>query len=116
VVYGQWHRPRAAVLTGKAIPSEDIASRQLDFLVWHPNICLQTNDAGEGIDRTHRPHNAPIARFDQFGFVQKQQRQGFLDTADRNWLVALVEDQHPPTADRWCQMLVIPIGNWCKAA
>lgn len=86
---------RAAIRAPVAVAAQDVLTRKLDLNVGEADVGVQADDAGEG---PHAPYGANLAIVifnDNFGFAQKDEDDGFLDAANADWFVTLVEDKDP---------------------
>lgn len=95
VVDRQWRSGRAAIRTAMTVAAQDVLARKLNFDVGETDVSVQADDAGEG---PHAPNGANLAVVifnDNFGFAQKDEDDGFLDAANADWFVTLVEDKDP---------------------
>ena len=94
------HRQRdicsPAILTTMTIPAKNVLPGEDDFLEWDTNVDREANDAWE----RHRHRNGmqePAVRcFDQLGFPQEQKNDSFLDVADAQGLVIVIQNEHFP--------------------
>ena len=78
-----------------SVAPQDVFTGKLNFNVGEADVSVQADDAGEG---PHAPYGANLAFvifYDNFGFAQKEEDDCFLDAANADWFITLVENKDP---------------------
>lgn len=84
----------AAVLTSVTVPAKDVFPRQDYLFIWHTHVNSKANNAGIWHRRRDGMQIPAVARCDQLGLAQIKQNNGFLDIADAERLIIMVEHKY----------------------
>ena len=94
MINGQWHIAPTAVLTSMIVTTENIFARKDDFLEGETNKDRKAHHARERHGHRYGMKHHAVMRFDKLCFPEEQQDNCFLDIANTQWLIVLVENEH----------------------
>lgn len=90
----------SAVLTSESVTTEDVLARQVYALVGNAYVGLQPDDTGIGERAAYALQRGAGTVFDEFGFTEIHEHEGFLHTAYRYGFVSLIEHKNTSAEDR----------------
>jgi hypothetical protein len=93
MINGQRRPTAAAVLTTMPIASNNVFPRQHDSLVWNAFVLVESDDAGERIGAADAADFPPGILHDKLSLVEIQKNNSFLNVADGERFIALVQDK-----------------------
>lgn len=102
MVYREWRRRCAAVLTSVVIASEHILARQIDLLVGDADVGRQAYHGWKREHGSDGPDSVIGAFLDDLGLGQHYQEHGLLCGANAYGFVGLVEYQNAGVQRRRC--------------
>lgn len=84
----------AAILAPMAVTPEDVFSRKDDLFERHTDVDREADDAGERHRHGNRMEKFPIEGGNHFRFTKVEQDDRFLDIADTQRLIIMIQYEH----------------------
>jgi len=96
MINSQWNIHAAAILAAMTIAPKDVLPRQHNLFEGNSDVDREANDAWKRHRHRNGMQEPAVSGFDQLGFPQKQKNDRFLDVADAQGLVIVIQNEHFP--------------------
>ena len=102
MIHGQWNVDPTAILASVPIASKDILPGKHYLFEGNTDVDREANDARERHRHRNGMQEPAVSGFDQLGLPQKQKNNSFLDVANAQGLVIVIQNEHFPVQLSCC--------------